>query len=420
MRTGRRSSSRSSHRSHWDKKGNAVAGVEEILQQKDELRKDLEITFEDDPLPIKDGPDKEPPEQPVQAEAEPVAEADAIKDAGDAPAEEVDASADEEDDEDDSRAIYASEIGQLPDDLKASVEALPEDQQQLFLGLHNQRLKAEQGAIKAKRRMRSFRDERDELTKDRSAFTKAVLERLGPKEAATASDAPASAAEGPKADGIPLSFNEETGQYEIPPEAIKNLIGGAQQQFQAQSQQAQQVQSQKVQMLSELIGQTPNEVQTKLAQAWQLIANKTQEYINEAGLMPSNFQETLAVFEQGGARDLLGEKFPDVALEDILELDRGFNDPANHGLAVTRVTQKYTEQWTDEAQPAAAARPNGGAKVAIDPQKPRTMGRRGKSIAEKSKTPVEEFSSMSASDIMNMGPDDLEKWREKIDADLRA
>jgi hypothetical protein len=365
--------------------------VGDILKEEDELK----IQFERSMTP--DGEDAPDPDPPAAAE-EPAAAA--------AP-EEPPAEAEEEDEPTPSSRPGEVTLGDLADELREKVEALPAEQQQIFLEQQTRLNKSDYTAADRRKKLRDERRKNEAMAAERADWVKAVMTKFGTAEQPAAAEPPKAA------EGIPVEVDPETGDYRVSAEEARKLfepqIQQQQQQFIAQQQQ----EAARQQAVTTLIGETPQDVQAKLGQAYQIVKTGAEQAIRAYGKMPQTFAELATVLDQQGVADDLAEALPDVDIIDILELDRGGADPANFGGAISRITQKYTDKWSNGAAPNGAAEAGPSPTVAI-PEKPRPMSKRGKS-QERAGGSLDDFVDLPADKILSMSDADLSEWRKKFE-----
>jgi len=303
----------------------------------------------------------------------------------------------------------------LPDDLREAVGELPEGAQALFLDQHRQLHESRSSHAERRRQLKELQDRERGLLDSRAQWAETVLQKFGQDPGSPQSLQQQPGANLPPAaeQGIPVAFNEGTGQYEVPPDVARRLIDQQVQGTLQQQGQAQQAATQRTQRTQHLISQAqlPDNVQSEIAQAWRFLAQRSGEVFQAYGRAPQNLMEIQDAYARNGVASELSAEFPGIDMNDVLELDFLAATPENSGRRIPELLSRY--------RPAAPS--NGQADPLPETPsvaKPRPLSQRGRARTAGPPDPVKKMAGMSPNDLLDMTPAELVAMKEELSKHL--
>jgi hypothetical protein len=305
-----------------------------------------------------------------------------------------------------------------PDEGEPVFETL-EEATSSYSALKEQLKKAEFSSERRKRRLTQMEQDRDELRRG-LLYQDEQMNALRRGEPSPASggavgEGDAAALPGqPPATGVPI-VQLEDGSFEIPAEAIARIqhdaLQGAQQQIQGQSAAQQRYQA----AIRKLTEPYPADVAKKLYGAWNFVENRYAEIVQEAGVQPQTALDAEELIEESGMAKEFATKFPDMELDDVMDLGRGATEPIQYGRDVKRVLKKYTDLWApqgEEPEPTTGGQRTTSAPATLPP-KPRSLAKRGTTPAPMKA--MDEFTNVPIKKLLAMTPEEYQALKKRME-----
>lgn len=307
----------------------------------------------------------------------------------------------------------ADPLEALPEELREVVSELPEGRaRDTFLDQHRQLVESRQSHAERRRELRDLQRRERDLLESRASWAESVLERFG-QQGSPQTPVSGAVAEQAQLKGIPVTFNEATGAYEMPPEAVQQVIEQHVRGALGQQQQAHSEQSRRVGLTQSLI-QRANLAegdQEKIAKAWRFLAERADQVFHAYGRPAQNLSEIQEAYARSGLAEDLKEVAPGIAMEDVLELDFLATAPENSGSRIPEILSRYRS--------ASANGTPEPERVVPSEAKPRPLSQRATRRTERKPSKgVERISKMGPDELLALSPDELLEIKKEIGKDL--